>query len=225
MAKKIVKKEEEQLENVGEALSTTGQWIEEHQTLLSSIVLALVIIVVGFIAVKNYVIAPKKLEASNENAKAVVYFMQGNWDAALNGDDAECIGFEAIADKYGLYQQGELAHLYAGICYYQKGEYEEAAKHLKKFSADDVMIDPATKQLLGDAYVQMEEYGKAVSAYAGAAQSGNEIIAPMSLKKAGLVYLEMGNKKAARKAFEQIKDNYPQAQEAQDIEKFIALAE
>jgi len=225
MAKKIVKKEEEQLENVGEALSTTSQWVEEHQMLLSSIVLAIVIIVVGFMAVKNYVIAPKKVEASNENAKAVVYFMQGNWDTALNGDDAECIGFEAIAEKYALYQQGELAHLYAGICYYQKGEYEEAAKHLKKFSADDVMIDPATKQLLGDAYVQMEEYNKAVNAYAGAAQSGNELIAPMSLKKAGLVYLEMGNKKAARKAFEKIKDLYPQSQEAQDIEKFIALAE
>ena len=47
----------------------------------------------------------------------------------------------------------------------------------------------------------------------------------MSLKKAGLVYLEMGKKGAAKKAFEAIKHNYPASNEAQDIDKFIALSE
>ena len=80
-------------------------------------------------------------------------------------------------------------------------------------------------QLLGDAYVQVEEYGKAAKAFEKAAKSGNDLIAPMSLKKAGLVYLEMGNKSAAKKAFETIKADYPAATEAQDIEKYIAIAE
>ena len=46
----------------------------------------------------------------------------------------------------------------------------------------------------------------------------------MSLKKAGFVYLEQGNKKAAKKAFETIKNDYPTSVEAQDIEKYIAIA-
>ena len=217
-------KQDEQLQEVNEALTGAGKWIEDNANLISWIVVGIAIVVMAIIAINQYVIKPKALEASNENAKAVVYFMAGDYDKALLGDDAECIGFEAIADEYHN-QQGELATLYAGICHFEKGEYEEAAKYLKKFSADDVNIDPATKQLLGDAYVELGEYGKAAKAFESAAQSGNELIAPMSLKKAGIVYLHEGQNAKALKAFKTIKADYPSSSEAQDIDKFIAIAE
>ena len=151
--------------------------------------------------------------------------MQGDYAKALNGDEADCLGFQTIADDYKCYQGGKLAALYAGVCYYQLGQYEDAAAYLSKFSADDLTIEPAALQLLGDAYVQLEEYGKAAKAFEAAAKSGNDIIAPMSLKKAGFVHLELGNKVAAKKAFETIKADYPASTEAQDIEKYIAIAE
>jgi hypothetical protein len=47
----------------------------------------------------------------------------------------------------------------------------------------------------------------------------------MSLKKAGIVYLHEGEKAKALKAFKAIKENYPQSAEAQDIDKYIAVAE
>lgn len=223
MAKKQeFKKEDEQLENVNEALTTTGQWIEEHANMLTWCVLVVAAVVLGIFALNTYVLKPKALEASNENAKAEAYFLAGDFEKALNGDDAECIGFAEIADKYSWYQQGELAALYAGICYYEQGQYEEAAKYLKKFSAKDVNINPAAHQLLGDAFVEMEDYAKAVKAYRAAAKSGNDLIAPISLRKAGLVYLEMGDKKAAKRVFETIKNDYPASSEAQDIDKLIA---
>ena len=225
MAKKDFKKEDQNLENVQEALNTNAMWIEKNQKVITWVVVAVVAVMLGIMAINQYVIKPKAAEASNENAKAVAYFMQENYEKALNGDDAECIGFEQIAQDYKMYQAGKLAALYAGICYYQTGEYEDAAKYLKKFSADDLTIDPAAKQLLGDAYVQMQEYDKAVKAFEAAAKSGNDLIAPMSLKKAGLVYLEMGNKKAAHKVFSAVKADYPMSNEAQDIEKYIAIAE
>jgi TolA-binding protein len=78
---------------------------------------------------------------------------------------------------------------------------------------------------LGDAYVELGEYGKAAAAFESAAKSGNEMIAPMSLKKAGIVYLHEGQKAKAHKAFKAIKDNYPTSNEAQDIDKYIAIAE
>jgi len=223
--KKEFKKEDEQLENMNEALSGAGQWIEDHQNLLFGIVIGIIVIVLGFIGFRKYVVEPHALEASNENAKAVEYFLQGDWEKALNGDEAECMGFLAINDDYAMYQEGELAGLYAGICYYQLGQYEEAAQYIKKFSAGDVMIDPASHQLLGDAYVQMGELDKAVKAFDAAAKSENELIAPMSLKKEGLVYMELDKKAEAKKCFELIRDNFPQSQEAQDIEKFIFLAQ
>jgi len=218
-------KQDEQLQEVNEALTGAGKWIEDNSNLISWIVLGIAVVVMAIIAINNYVIKPKALEASNENAKAVVYFMAGDYDKALLGDDVECIGFEAIADEYSHYQEGKLAALYAGICYYEKGEYEEAAKYLKKFDADDLNIDPAAKQLLGDAYVELGEYAKAAKAFESAAESGNDIIAPMSLKKAGLVYLHEGENAKALKAFKAIKENYPTSAEAQDIDKYIAIAQ
>ena len=225
MAKKKQTVEDQNLENVQEALNTTSAWIEKNQNKLTWAVTIIVAIVVGVLALNTYVIKPKAVEVNNENAKAVTYFMQGDWEKALNGDDAECIGFQAIADEYKCYQGGKLAALYAGICYYQLGQYEDAAAYLSKFSANDLTIEPAALQLLGDTYVQLEEYGKAAKAFEAAAKSGNDIIAPMSLKKAGFVHLELGNKVAAKKAFETIKADYPASVEAQDVEKYIAIAE
>ena len=224
MAKQTFKKEEEQLENVNEALSTTGQWIEKNSNMLTWIVTAIVLVVLGIIALNNYVFKPKAIEASNENAKAVVYFQNGDFEKALNGDDAECLGFEQIAEDYKLYQEGKLAALYAGVCYYNLGDNEQAIHFLSRFSAKDVNINPATQQLLGDVYVELEEYAKAVKMFESAAESRNELIAPMSLKKAGIVYLKLENRKAALHAFETIKNKYPTAQEASDIDKYIELA-
>ena len=47
----------------------------------------------------------------------------------------------------------------------------------------------------------------------------------MSLKKAGLVYLHEGQNGKALKAFKAIKADYPDSAEAQDIDKYIAIAE
>ena len=218
-------KQDEQLQEVNEALTGAGKWIEDNSNLISWIVTGIAVVVMAIIAINQYVIKPKALEASNENAKAVVYFMAGDFDKALNGDDAECLGFEQIAEDYSLYQQGKLAALYAGICYFEKGEYEDAARWLKKFNAEDLNIAPAARMLLGDAYVELEEYGKAAKAFETAAKSGNEMMAPMRLKKAGLVYLKEGKNAKAKKAFETIKNDYPASNEAQDIDKYIAIAQ
>lgn len=225
MAKKKQSVEDQNLENVQEALNTTSAWIEKNQNKLTWAILVVAAIAVGVLALNTYIIKPKKVEISNENAKSVVYFMQGDYTKALNGDEAECLGFQAIADEYKYYQGGKLAALYAGVCYYQLGQYEDAAAYLSKFSANDLTVEPAALQLMGDAYVQMEDYAKATKAFEAAAKSGNDLIAPMSLKKAGLVYLELGNKSAAKKAFETIKADFPTSAEAQDIEKYIAIAE
>jgi TolA-binding protein len=223
MAKKDFKKEEQNLENVQEALNTTSAWIEANQNKLTWAITIIALVVTGVLALNTYVIKPKAAEASNENAKAVVYFAQGNYELALNGDDAECIGFEAIANDNKCSQEGKLAALYAGVCYYQLGDYTAAAEYLAKFDANDLNVEPAALQLLGDAYVQMEDYAKAAKAFTAAAKSGNELIAPMSLKKLGFVQMELGNNAAAKKAFETIKSDYPTSTEAQDIEKYIAI--
>ena len=77
MAKKKQTVEDQNLENVQEALNTTSAWIEKNQNKLTWAVTIIVAIVVGVLALNTYVIKPKAVEVSNENAKAVTYLMQG----------------------------------------------------------------------------------------------------------------------------------------------------
>ncbi len=220
MAKKG-QKQPEAVEEVQEQLSASAQWIERNANIITWVITGIIVVILGFILLNRYVFEPKSQEAGSENAKAVIYFDKGDFQTALNGYNADCIGFAQIADDYKHYKAGKLAALYAGICEYKLGEYEEAAEYLKRFDANDRNISPAAKMLLGDTYVEMEEYGKAAKAFEAAADSKNEIVAPMALKKAAFVYQELGKDKEAQKAFRQIKDKYPRSNEAQDIDKYI----
>lgn len=211
--------EQEMEATVGRA----GQWVIDHQNVLSGIVLAVIAVIVACIAVNNYVIRPKAAEANEENAKAQAYFIQGDYEKALAGDEADCIGFEAIADQYSHYQAGELAALYAGICHFEKGDYEQAAAYLAKYSAEDLLLDPAAHLLLGDAYVELGEMHKAARAYEHALDAKSEAISPIAAKKLGVLYLSEGEHAKAHKAFEVIKADYPTSVEAQDIDKYLAL--
>ncbi len=213
--------EDKNLENVQEALVTTTSWVERNKNAISWTVLAIVAIVLAVLAFQNYYLIPKSNEADNEVAKAVVYFQQNDWAQALNGDSLECDGFLATAEDYSSTRGGKLAALYAGLCYYNLEQYEDAIKYLKKFKAHDLNVAPATLQKIGDAYVALDQTAEAISYFKKAAASKNAVIAPMALKKAAIAYLSLGDKKTAKEAFETIKTDYPASAEAQDIDKYI----
>jgi tetratricopeptide (TPR) repeat protein len=231
-------KQDERLQEVNETLTGAGKWIQDHSNQLSWCLSIVVLAIAAVIAFRQFVLAPKQVQANEENAKAAAYFMAANeaemkgaveqakalYELALKGDDSEFEGFANTADGYHN-QQGELAALYAGIIYFEQGQFEDAVEYLKKFSADDININAAAKQLLGDAYVEQQDYEAAAKAFEVAAKSGNEAIAPMSLKKAGIVYLHEGENGKALKAFKAIKENYAASPEANDIDKYIAIAE
>ena len=220
MAKKVQKEENVEVQ---EALTKSGQWIIANQNLLMWCLCGIIAVILAVLAFNNYYLKPKAAAASDEIAKAVVYFAADNYETALNGDEADCIGFEAIADEYGITKPGKLAALYAGICYYNLGDYESAVKYLKKYTANDLNIAPAAAMKTGDALAQMGETEQAIRYFEKAAKSDNELLAPMALKKAGITYMSIENNKAANKAFVTIREKYPQSSEAQDVEKYIAL--
>lgn len=218
MAKKETK-EQEGFEEVQNVLSASEQWVEQHKTVILGVLCATIVVLCGYMFISNQQ-SKKAVAASEENASIEMYLQQNDFAKALAGDDAECLGAAAVADEYGN-QQGDLAALYAGICEYKLGQYEEAVAHIKRFSADDVTINVAAKMLLGDCYVELEKLEDAAKAFEAAAKTGNKLVAPVALKKAGVVYLKLDDKAAANKAFEQIKNKYPQSAEAREIEKFI----
>jgi len=209
-------------QTVENALSKTEQYIEENQRSLTIIVLAIVVVVGGYLGYKKFYLEPNNNEAVAAMFYAQNYFEQDSFRLALEGDGAN-YGFLDIIDEYGMTKSGNLARLYSGICCFKIGQYEEAIDYLKKFDSNDILFTTMALGTIGDSYVEMEDLETAVSFYAKAAQrKKNEITTPVYSKKAGMVYEELKEYKKALDCYETIQNEYPQSDEGRDIERYIA---
>ena len=201
MAKKQDKGARTTLEEVNESLTSAAQRIEDNKKYISWALVAIAILALlagGYIYLHNKGLA----DAKEDIGKADISLLQGEQDEALKA-------YEKIADEYSN-TTGERAHLSVAILLYQKGEYEKAVKHLEDFNPDGNLIAPASKSLLGDCYVNLKKYDKALAAYDHAIKlsNGNEMFAPAFMIKKATVLHEQ--KKYAEEAaiYQDIKDNY-----------------
>lgn len=208
-------------QTVENALSKTEQYIEENQRSLTIIVLAIVVVVGGYLGYKKFYLQPANEEAVAAMFYAQNYFEQDSFRLALEGDGAN-YGFLDIIDEYGITKSGNLANLYAGICLFRMGEYEEAIEYLKEFDSNDILYATMALGIIGDSYVELDDLETAVSFYNKAAErKKNDLTTPVYAKKAGLVYEELQEYKKALSCYEIIRDEYPDSDEGRDIERYI----
>jgi tetratricopeptide (TPR) repeat protein len=223
MSKKNIK-QDENLQDFESALTKTEQFIEDNQKILSYIVVGALLLVAGYLAFQKFVVAPKEDMALSSMYVAETYFQKDSFNLALNGD-GNYDGFLDIIDEYGITKSANLAKYYAGICYLNLGNFEEAINYLSKFSTDDIMVGSVAKGAIGDAYTELGEYGKAISHYESAANDNpNEFSTPIYLSKAALLCEKESNFKKAIELYEKIKADYPSSQEGRSAEKMIARA-
>jgi tetratricopeptide (TPR) repeat protein len=209
------------LENVENVLSKTEKYIEENQKSLTIIVIVIAAIIAGYLGYKKLFLEPTELEAQAEMYVAEKYFEADSFRLALEGDGSY-LGFIDIIDEYGITKCANLAKYYAGICYLNLGEYEEAIENLKKFDSDDVLIASVAMGAIGDAYVELGQLEKGLEFYLKAAErKKNDFTSAVYLKKAGLIYEEMGDFKKALEVYEKIESQFPKSEESRDIEKYI----
>ena len=209
------------LEAVETALSRTEIFIEDNSKMFSYIIIGLLVVVGGFIGIKKLVIAPKQTEASSQMFMAEQYFEKDSFNLALNGD-GNYLGFLDIMDEYKITKAGKLANYYAGICYLNLGQYEDAIESLSSFSLKDEMIQPIATGAMGDAYVELEDFEKAVIAYLKAANiRDNQFTSPIYLLKAGQIHEILDQPEKALSAYSRIQDDYPDSAEARQVGKYI----
>lgn len=212
-------------EDIEVAISKTEAFIEKNQKRLIYAVLAVVIVVSGFVLANKYYLAPQEIEAENQMSKSQMYFSQDSFKLALNGDGIDSKGFKRIIESYGMTESANLANAYAGICLYKMGDYKQAVDYLTEFDGNgDVNFSPTISGLIGDAYVELNDTEKALSYFAKAYESENKLISPIFLRKAGIVYESKGEYDKAIELYTTIKNDYFQSNEAQDIEKYIERA-
>ncbi len=164
-------------------------------------------------------------EAQNELFQAVYYFEADSLGKALNGDGNN-YGFLEIIEEFGMTDAANLANYYAGACYLKLGDYENAIRYLKEFSASDLLVQAKAYALIGDAQMELNDHEAAYNSYIKAADyKSNAQFTPLYLTKAAVAAETKGDKQAAIKAYGKIVDNYKKSSFYQDARKHKARLE
>ena len=206
-----------------QSLNQSEAFFLKYKKAIIAAVVALIVIVAGIVLYKTYVSGPREVKASTAIAKGQEYFQAANYEMALNGDSVNFKGFAKLADEYSSTAAGNLANLYAGLCYAKLDKWEDAVKYLEKYdAADDQMISPAAEGALGNAYAHLNQLDKAVSHLKKAAEKAdNNSLSPTFLIQAGEILESQGKNDEALKLYQTVKEKYFNAMQSQVIDAYI----
>lgn len=211
--------------NVEDALTQSEAFLIKNKNAIIGGILAVIIIVAGVIMYKHLYGEPREEKAQAALFKGQQLFEQDNFTQALNGDSIGYKGFLSVANEFSGTQAANLAKAYAGICYAQLGNYDEAIKYLNEFDGKDQMIGPAVLAAAGNCYAQKNELDKASAALLKAADGADSnTLSPIYLIQAGEILVKQGKIDEAIKAYTKIKEKYFQSYQAMDIDKYIEQA-
>ncbi len=220
-------------EQNAENISKSEDFLLKNKKTILYAVIALIVIIAGIILYNNFVKAPREAEASTALAKGQTMFANQQFAQALNGDSTGYAGFVKIASDYSSTPAGNLANLYAGLCYANLDKWEDAVKFLDKYSpANDEMVSPAAVAALGNAYAHVKQLDKAVDALKKAAKMAdsqaldntNNSLSPTFLLQAATILESQNKKDEALKIYQDIKKKYVNSAVSQEIDKYIERA-
>lgn len=218
---------------VEESRTKTETFVLKNKKVLSFSVLAILIVVAGVVLINTLYLQPRQVEASTALSKSQELFAQEQYEKALKGDGSSSVGFLKVIDDYGCTDAGNLAKLYAGLCYAQMGKYSEAENMLKDYSpSDDALVSPSAIAALGNVYASLNKLDDAVSCLKKAAKMAdgesatgrNLSLSPQFLLQAGKLLESQGKSDAALEIYNDIKKNYVNAPISREIDKYIERA-
>ena len=224
MAKKVEEHKHELLENpqaLAEKLQGAETWAEKNPKTIIGIFVVIALIVGGFFGFRYYKDS-KELEAQEEMFQAIRYFEADSLELALNGDGNN-LGLLNIIEDYGVTDAAKLANYYAGVAFLKQGKFEVARLYLEDFSADDLLVQARAYSLIGDTYMEEQNYEDAAKYYQKAADyKPNKFFTPVYLMKAALAFEKSNQNDKAVAAYDKIINQYFDAPEYQNARKYRA---
>ena len=214
------KESKEKTEAVVEAVSKTDLFFKENKNLIIGVAVAAVLVAFGIFAFQKWYYQPKAREAQQQLYPAEMAFKAESWETALNGDGNN-LGIAQVIEDYGKATPAA-AWFEAGICELQLGNYESSIEYLKNYKGKDAILKARSISCMGDAYVGLEDYAKALDCFVKAAGVIDNIYAAAYLLKAGVTAEQLGKNEEALKYYKTIKEQYPQSMEGYDIDKYIS---
>lgn len=197
---------------------------KRNKTMVFGIGGVLALLIVGF-AGYNYYITNQNQEAQEELFQAQYYFDADSLGLALNGD-GNSFGFLEIIDEYPGTKAANLSRFYAGASFLKQGDFDGAVRQLKEFSSDDYLLQGRAYSLIGDAYMEMDDFANAITYYDRAVDyKRNESFTPIYLKKLAIAQEQNGDLSNAVETYNVIVEDYPNSPQIHDAKKHKARLE
>lgn len=196
---------------------------ERYGKQASYALMAIIVIVGGFLAYRNLFSEPNEKSATEAMFRAEQYYRMDSARLALNGDNINA-GFLKVIARYGSTRAANLASFYAGSCYLKLGDFNNAVKYLKNFSTSVQVLQERDYGLLGDAYSELNRKEEAAEEYkkAGTYFEKDELLSPEYLFRSGYLFESMGKTQDAIAMYRLIKDKYPASPRGAEIDKYLA---
>ncbi|MFK7948864.1 MAG: tetratricopeptide repeat protein [Saprospiraceae bacterium] len=208
-----------------EARESAQSWFDKNRQTILTAVGVVVLLIVGFVAYKLLYQQPREKQALSQMYKAEQAFSQDSTTKALTDAGGGYPGFIKIVEDYGSTNAGDVANLYAAQAYMKEGKFEAALDYLSDYSGGGKLGTALRNGMKGDAFSELGNMDKALSAYKKASKSDNEFFAPYFLLKYGMLSEKQGNASDALAAYKQIKKDYPTSVQGQNVDAYIARVE
>lgn len=216
MAKKN-KPEEPTILNIDEVYTKSEQFVDKNRKPLTFGISGLAIAILAVLGYQSFIVAPAEASAEEASWKAESYFEMDSLDLAAFGDGYDA-GLEEIMLNEPGTAAGQRAAYRMGIFHRDAGAYDEAIAAFEQVNFDDDVVGILSIGNMGDCYVELGDYSKALDQFESAASKAasglaETVLAPMFLYKAAIVQIEMGDPTGAKGNLDQIVSNYPKSQQ------------
>lgn len=191
-----------------EALNTE-RFIEKYSKPLAVVFGILVLGVLGFFGYKQFVVAPKNVEAVKGFLAAQKNLAEGKDKEALGGKSAANPGFLGTYNEYSGTAIGELSAYNAGLLKFKEGKFQEAYDLLDKFSSDNKTLVALKYGAMADAKSGLNKNDEALQLLDKAASASDDPYTTYYFtRKAGIVALGLKKNAEAKKYFATIDEKY-----------------
>lgn len=201
--------------------SRSMEYFEENRNVVFAILGGLVLIVImgfGYGFFKDQ----QENQAQQALARAVRLYEAEDFRTALDGNDS-VTGLLEVADKYSGTKAGNLARYYAADAYYGLGELENALTYFQQFDHSADALGAGAFAAEAAINEDMGNHDRAAGLYEDAALIfESDFTSARYLESAGRNYELAGNFDEAREMYEMIREDYPDSEQAQEVDLYLA---
>lgn len=223
MSKKQVKEELEH-DVLLDTFSKAQSFYDQNKNLVIGAAIALVVIIGGSVGWHYYSLSQEN-KAQQLMADATQAYMQGNYEKALNGSEADfSVGFKQIVDNYGLTKAANLAEYYAAVCEYNLNNTEQALDYINSYEVPEGIMGVGPTSFNGVLLTELGRHDEAAQMYVKAAQwDQNESTTPYNYLEAAKAYYDAGNQQKAQEYAQLIVDEYSSSSQVTNAEKLLGM--